>query len=96
MRRIEGRECFSIPRSLVSGKHPIPSAFGAPMHAIRGEMRRSFDRRDWDMLAAEALELARQLPPGPKRNEALKAAGRLRCCADARGIAFAKRGRPRK
>jgi hypothetical protein len=74
----------------------ISSAFGAPMHAIRGETRRSFDRRDWDMLAAEALELARQLPPGPKRNEALKAAGRLRCCADARGIVFAKRGRPRK
>ena len=74
----------------------ILSAFGAPMRAIRGEMRRSFDRPDWDMLAAEALELARQLPPGPKRNEALKAAGRLRCCADARGIAFAKRGRPRK
>jgi hypothetical protein len=45
---------------------------------------------------AEALELARQLPPGPKRNEALKAAGRLRCYADARGIVFAKRGRPRK
>jgi len=66
------------------------------MHAIRGETRRSFDRRDWDLLAAEALELARQLPPGPKRNEALKAAGRLRCCADARGLVVAKRGRPRK
>jgi hypothetical protein len=66
------------------------------MHAKFGETRRSFDRRDWDTLAAEALELARRLPPGPKRNEALKAAGRLRCCADARGIAFAKRGRPRK
>jgi hypothetical protein len=74
----------------------ILSAFGATMHAIRGEIRRSFDRRDWDILAAEALELARQLPPGPKRNEALKAAGRLRCCADARGIVFAKRGRPPK
>ena len=66
------------------------------MHAKREETRRSFDRRDWDMLAAEALELARHLPPGPKRNEALKAAGRLRCCADAQGVAFAKRGRPRK
>jgi hypothetical protein len=66
------------------------------MHAKFGETRRSFDKRDWDMLAAEALELARRLPPGPKRNEALKAAGRLRCCADARGIVFAKRGRPRK
>jgi hypothetical protein len=66
------------------------------MHTKFGETRRSFDRLDQDMLAAEALELARRLPPGPKRNEALKAAGRLRCCADARGIVFAKRGRPRK
>jgi hypothetical protein len=66
------------------------------MHAKFGDTRRSFDRRDWDTLAAEALELARRLPPGPKRNEALKAAGRLRCCADAQGIVFAKRGRPRK
>lgn len=66
------------------------------MHAKRGETRRSFDRSDWEVLAAEALELARQLPPGLKRNEALKAAGQLRCCADARGIVFAKRGRPRK
>jgi hypothetical protein len=66
------------------------------MHAKCTETRRSFDSRDWEMLAAEALELARHLPPGPKRNEALKAAGRLRCYADARGIAFAKRGRPRK
>ena len=66
------------------------------MHVKHGEMRRSFDRRDWDVLAAEALELARQLPPGAKRNEALKAAGRLRCYADVRGIVFVKRGRPRK
>jgi hypothetical protein len=66
------------------------------MHDKCTETRRSFDSRDWDMLAAEALELARHLPPGPKRNEALKAAGRLRYCADARGIALAKRGRPRK
>jgi hypothetical protein len=74
----------------------ISSAFGASMHAIRGETRRSFDRRDRDLLAAEALELARHLPPGPERNEALKEAGRLRCCADARGLVFAKRGRLRK
>jgi len=66
------------------------------MHAKRGETHRSFDRGEWDMLAAEALELARRLPPGPERSEALKAAGRLRQSADARDIVFAKRGRPRK
>jgi hypothetical protein len=58
------------------------------MHAKHGETRRSFDRREWDMIAAEALELARRLPPGPERSEALKAAGRLRHSADARDIAF--------
>ena len=31
-----------------------------------------------------------------RRNEALKLASQLRCTADARGLIFAKRGRPRK
>jgi hypothetical protein len=53
-------------------------------------------RLDWDSLAADALELARLMPPGPERNEALKLASQLRCTADARGLVFAKRGRPRK
>jgi hypothetical protein len=51
---------------------------------------------DWDDLAAEALELARLMPPGPERNDALKLASQLRCIADAQGLIFAKRGRPRK
>jgi hypothetical protein len=46
--------------------------------------------------AADALELARRMPPGPERNEALKLASLLRCAADARGLVFPKRGRPRK
>jgi hypothetical protein len=54
------------------------------------------DRRDWDNLAADALELARLMPTGPERNEALKLASQLRCTADARGLILAKRGRPRK
>ena len=54
------------------------------------------DRVDWDVAAADALELARQMAPGPERNRALKLAGELRRSADARGLAFAKRGRPRK
>jgi hypothetical protein len=53
-------------------------------------------RLDWDNVAADALELARMMPPGPERNEALKLASQLRCVADARGLIFAKRGRPRK
>jgi hypothetical protein len=58
--------------------------------------RRLPARLDWDNLAAEALELARLMPPGPERNEALKLASQLRCTADAQGLIFAKRGRPRK
>lgn len=54
------------------------------------------DRLEWDEAAADALELARQMAPGPERNEALKLAGTLRRSADERGVVFAKRGRPRK
>ena len=54
------------------------------------------DRRDWDNLAADALELARLMPPGPERSEALKLASQLRCTADAWGLIFAKRSKPRR
>jgi len=54
------------------------------------------ERLDWDEAAADALEIARQMAPGPERNEALKVAGALRRSADERGVVFAKRGRPRK
>jgi hypothetical protein len=64
--------------------------------AMSKETQRLPARLDWDNLAAEALELARLMPPGPERNEALKLASQLRCTADARGLIFAKRGRPRK
>lgn len=66
------------------------------MRNMRRKMSLSSDRHDWETLAIEALELARKMPPGPARHDALKAAGQLRCSADAYGIAFAKRGRPRK
>jgi len=66
------------------------------MHVMRREPRRSAVRRERDRIATDALELARQLPPGPERSEALKAASQLRCSADACGIVFAKRGRPPK
>jgi hypothetical protein len=60
------------------------------------ETQRSTDRLDWDTRAADALELARLMPPGAERNEALKFASLLRCTADAWGLVFPKRGRPRK
>jgi hypothetical protein len=66
------------------------------MPNMRRGTRQSSDRREWETLAVEALELARKMPPGPQRQHALKAAGQLRSEADAHGIIFAKRGRPRK
>jgi len=64
--------------------------------AMMKETQRAPDRIDQEILAADALERARLLPPGPERNEALKLASLLRCSADSRGPVFAKRGRPRK
>jgi hypothetical protein len=52
--------------------------------------------RDIDAEADEALEVARTMPSGQEKMEALKKAGVLRKAADAGGISFAKRGRPRK
>lgn len=65
-------------------------------HALSKQTRCSPDRLDWDTRAADALEVARLMVPGPERSEALKLASLLRCTADARGLIFAKRGRPRK
>ena len=64
--------------------------------AMSKETQRSSDRFDSDVAAADALEQARLMAPGPERNEALKLASSLRCTADERGVVFAKRGRPRK
>jgi hypothetical protein len=63
---------------------------------MSNETQRSNGRYDWENLAVDALELARVMPPGPERNEALKLAGLLRCAADSRGLVIAKRGRPPK
>jgi hypothetical protein len=63
---------------------------------MKQETWSSSERLAWDKLAIEALELARVIPPGPERNKALKLAGLLRSTADARGLVFATRGRPRK
>ena len=64
--------------------------------AMSNETRRSTGRYDWGVLAVDALELARLMPPGPERNEALKLASLLRCAADLGGLVFAKRGKPPK
>jgi hypothetical protein len=53
-------------------------------------------QRDLDTEADEALDKARSMRPGQEKNTALKKAGLLRKAADAHGISFAKRGRPRK
>jgi hypothetical protein len=60
------------------------------------EEQRAASRIDQEIHAADALERARLLPPGPERNEALKLASLLRCTLDSQGLVFAKRGRPRK
>jgi hypothetical protein len=54
------------------------------------------DALDLDAKATEALEIARAMPPGPEKTEALKKAGMLRNAADVHGLFFAKRGRPPK
>jgi hypothetical protein len=54
------------------------------------------DRRDCEARAAEALDDARGMPQGRERNAALKQASLLRVAADAQGLIFPKRGRPRK
>ena len=62
----------------------------------RPHWERALGDRDLDAEAVEALEAARSMPNGPEKIEALKKVGLLRNAADARGIAFAKRGPPPK
>jgi hypothetical protein len=51
--------------------------------------------RTQDATAADALQDAREMPPGAQRIDALKQAGLLRRVADSHGLISAKRGRPR-
>jgi hypothetical protein len=71
----------------------MPAATGA-QRSMRTGYRPATSQRD--AIATEALEAAREMPPGPQRAEALKRAGLLRYAADSEGVIFAKRGRPRK
>jgi hypothetical protein len=76
-------------------------AFQRPSRAdVTGKMilkqQRAQRPHDFEANADEALQAARNMPPGPDRVEALKRAGRLRSAADVYGVIFAKRGRPSK
>ena len=62
----------------------------------RQESMITADSRGQNARAMDALEDAREMPPGAQRTEALKKAGLLRRTADSQGLIFAKRGRPRK
>ena len=59
------------------------------------ETQRLLDRLDWDNLAADALELARLMPPGPERNEGTQIGKPASLHRRRTGIG-PKRGRPRK
>jgi hypothetical protein len=52
--------------------------------------------RTQNAMAVDALQNAREMPPGARRAAALKQAGLLRRVADSHGLISAKRGRPRK
>jgi len=81
-RTFECQKCGGVQTSRAS-KEPMESnVFGWP----GGELKPPRD----------ALEEAREMPPGAQRTEALKKAGQLRRTADDQGLIFAKRGRPRK
>jgi hypothetical protein len=54
----------------------------------------SSDSRIQNATAVDALQDAREMPPGARRADALKRAGLLRRVADS-GLILAKRGRPR-
>lgn len=86
-----------MSRCQAGGFLPVFFRLGsAASEAMMKETQRAPDHIDQDILATDALERARLLPPGPERNEALKRASLLRCTVDSRGPVFAKRGRPRK
>jgi hypothetical protein len=69
-------------------------AAGMSKYWTSEQPKRFDDLHSCEASADGALEAARNMPPGPERNDALKAAGMLRNTADAFGLIFAKRGRP--
>jgi hypothetical protein len=63
---------------------------------VKVKQETSADVRSQNANAVDALEEAREMPPGAQRTNALKKAGLLQRVADSQGLMFAKRGRPRK
>jgi hypothetical protein len=53
------------------------------------------DSRTRNATAMDALQDAREMPPGAQRADALKQAGLLQRVADSHGSIMARRGRPR-
>jgi hypothetical protein len=67
---------------------------GARSNIVKQEA--SPDSRSQSAIAVDALQEAREMPPGMKRSDALKKAGFLRCAADSHALISRKKGRPRK
>jgi hypothetical protein len=55
----------------------------------------SADGPNQDARALDALQEAREMPPGAQRTEAIEKAGLLRHAADSHGLTLAKLGSPR-
>lgn len=97
--RIKGGRQPKVPKKRPQRHRNLPGAarrrrgFGG---TTTDGLKLDLPARDLDAEADEALELARSMPSGLEKMEALKKAGLLRKAADAGGIVFAKRGRPRK
>ena len=88
----------AIQRSRVAWRRTQAAPIRASVRTMgeRQESMISGDNRRQNARAMDALEEAREMPPGAPRTEALKKAGLLRRTADSQGLIFAKRGRPRK
>ena len=67
--RFEVREYSHVWAGRACSEHDELLAGGAPCGSSAGR-RVHRPRRLWDMHAIEASELARKMPPGPKRNDA--------------------------
>jgi hypothetical protein len=63
---------------------------------VKVKQETSADVRSQNANAVDALQEAREMPPGARRTSALKKAGLLQRAADSQGLMFAKKGRPRK
>jgi hypothetical protein len=79
-------------------KKPLLICHGTRAISMRSssDSGQSPDRHHWFARAAEALEKARKMKPGPERSEALKKAGQLQSAADMMGYLKSKELRPPK